>query len=69
MNVKLSPMDLPSVLPGQRQPTPIVTDRPRLWPDLTPAQRQQLAQCLAELIRRQRQAKPTATAEAPHEPS
>ena len=69
MNVKLSPLEPPSALPRQRQPTPTVTDRPRLWPDLTPAQRQQLAQCLAELIRRQRQAKSTATAEAPHEPS
>ena len=69
MNVKLSPLNLPSALPRQRQPTPTVTGRPRLWPDLTPTQRQQLAQCLAELIRRQRQAKPTATAEAPHEPS
>jgi len=68
MKVKLSPPDLPSALPRQRQPTPIVTDRPRLWPDLTPAQRQQLAQCLAELIRRQRQARLTATAEARHEP-
>lgn len=67
MNVKLSPLDPPSALPRQRQPTPTGAGRPRLWPDLTPAQRQQLAQCLAELIRRQRQAKPTATAEAPHE--
>ena len=67
MNVKLSLLDLPSARPRQRQPTRTVTGRPRLWPDLTPAQRQQLAQCLAELIRRQRQAKPTATVEAPHE--
>ena len=67
MNVKLSPPDPPSALPRQRQPTPTVAGRPRLWPDLMPAQRQQLAQCLAELIRRQRQAKPTATAEASHE--
>jgi hypothetical protein len=64
MKAKLSPQELPR----QRQPTPTVTDRPRLWPNLTPAQRQQLAQCLAELIRRQRQARPTAPAEAPHEP-
>ncbi len=69
MNVKLSPLDLPAALPGQRKPTPTVTGRPRLWADLTPAQRQQLAQCLAELIRRQRQAQPMATAEVPHERS
>lgn len=67
MNVKLNPLDPPSALPRQRPATPTVTARPRLWPDLTPAQRQQLAQCLAELIRRQRHAQPTATAEAPHE--
>lgn len=68
MNVKLSLLDLPLTRPHQRQLTPTVPHRLRLWPDLTPAQRQQLAQCLAELIRRQRQASSTATAEAPHEP-
>lgn len=68
MKAKLSPQELPSALPRQRQPTPTIPDRPRLWPHLTPAQRHQLAQCLAELIRRQRQARLTASAEAHHEP-
>ena len=42
---------------------------PRLWPHLQSLQRRQLAQCLAELIRRQRQSTLSATEETPHEPS
>lgn len=51
-----------------RAPIPTAIRPPRLWPNLTPAQRHCLAQCLAELIRRQRQARSTLTVEAPHEP-
>lgn len=48
----------------QLKPPP---DPPRLWPNLAPTQRQQLAQCLAELIRRMPRANATAPKEVPHE--
>jgi hypothetical protein len=38
-----------------------------LWHGLTPAQRQQLAQGLAELIQRMRQRSPVASTESNHE--
>ncbi len=65
-------MRTPLSPPRHPAPTPPATptDRPRLWQGLEPARRHQLAQCLAELIRRLRGAPLTAsTEEARHEPS
>lgn len=51
-----------------RHPAPTPPDRPRLWPGLEPARRHQLAQCLADLIRRLHGAT-ASTKETSHEPS
>ena len=51
-----------------RHPVPASPDGPRLWPALEPARRHQLAQCLAELLRRLHDAPRTAsTEETSHE--
>ena len=68
MRVNLNLPPLPPVAPYQEQPTPTASDLPRLWPNLQPTQRQQLTQCLAELIQRQRRAAVTRAEAATHEP-
>lgn len=45
----------------------IPADLPRLWPDLDPARRRQLAQCLAELSQRLHRTRPSAPEETGHE--
>ncbi len=55
-----------------RHPTPTLPapppNQPRLWPALEPARRHQLAQCLAELIRRLHATpRPTSPEETSHE--
>lgn len=45
----------------------IPADLPRLWPDLDPARRRQLAQWLAELSRRLHRTRPSAPEETGHE--
>ena len=69
MRVNLNLPPLPPVAPNQEQPTPTASALPRLWLHLQPTQRQQLTQCLAELIQRQRRAAVTRAEEAIHEPS
>jgi hypothetical protein len=68
MKVNLNlPQRLP-VVSRQAQSTPTASTLPRLWPNLSPAQRHQLAQCLAELVRRQHRAAVTTLEETAHEP-
>ncbi len=56
--------------PPHHCPPETPTHRSRLWPGLEPMRQQQLAQCLAELIRRLRAASLTTnTEETRHEPS
>ena len=63
-------LNLPQRLPvAPRQGLmPTASTLPRLWPNLGPAQRHPLAQCLAELIRRQHRAAVTTPEETTHEP-
>ena len=68
MSINLNLLPLPPVAPYQEPPTPTASALPRLWPQLQPTQRQQLTQCLAELIQRQRRAAITRAEEATHEP-
>lgn len=75
INLNLPPLppvapyqDLPTPTASQEPPTPTASALPRLWPQLQPTQRQQLTQCLAELIQRQRRAAVTRAEEATHEP-
>jgi hypothetical protein len=60
MRAQLSPrMSRPLMRPPRR-----TTGPPGLWPGLDPIQRQQLAQCLAELIQRMRRSTMTPPEEA-----
>ena len=54
----MSPNPKPSTS-GHLKPAAAASAPPRLWPQLMPSQRRQLAQCLAELIRRRHQASST----------
>jgi hypothetical protein len=67
MKPNLSLPLLPSASSPAGQPAEAVTGAPRLWPALNPTQRQQLAQCLAQLLQRLHHRAPTE--ETNHEPS
>ena len=60
----------PPISPPSMQASPETTGPPGLWHRLDPARRQQLAQCLAQLIRQMRRsALPPAEEADDHEPA